>query len=175
MQERVIWPSAHLVLCFIMIGSDVLYSVRRKTPWIDCWSGLGGNVESYDYDLVYAVIREAWQEASLIVFRDRIRKVAEFKVFREGKGMTLLHVFLTDYYEGIPRTTSEMGPHRNFSKRIFPKKTIPGDNLWLPEIFDGEIMGGSIHRSADLETLRGINIYPVDPKSFIIEDQKLWK
>lgn len=162
--ERTKFPSKNLVLGFLDLGDFFMLSVRRRPPWLGCISGLGGGVEDCDLGIFDAMRREARQEAEITVCPLHMEKRGEFKIFRQGKEMVLLHVFVFHEFEGEITTTDEMGPHDLFLKNKLPiKDMILGDKFWVKRIFDGEFLLGEIYTSADSETLISISIGSCDP------------
>lgn len=161
MSERIIFPSDELVVGFPLEGQDVWLGIRRRTPWLGCLSGLGGNREPEDRNIFDIMRREARDEALIETDPAFMEKWGEFGVMREGKRPLVLHVILIHRFKGIPTTTEEMGPHLKFPVCNLPLgEMVPGDEKWVGHMLEKkEYVRGTIWRSADAEKLLGIEVH----------------
>ncbi|EKE20389.1 MAG: hypothetical protein ACD_8C00006G0001 [uncultured bacterium] len=157
-----------MVLGYFVKDGDVGLGLRKKTPWSGKLSGPGGNREECDKSLKDALVREVKVELDVNIALDEIEKRAEFKIFRPGKKPILLHVYTMGRYQGDFKASDEMDIPWWFPIEYLPiELMVPGDEHWVYRMLKGEFLGGEIHRSLDFETLIYMNVYEVDPKSFV--------
>lgn len=143
----------------------VLLGERLKSPWINLFSGFGGNLESGDESPIQRQILELYQEAKIKVEAEDIEKRAEFIIDIKGKEPKLLHVYTADKFSGGGERTEEMRPEW-FSFRNIPiHRMIPGDEFWVPRILNGEYLSGTIFRDEKLNFLN-IDVWLSSPRLF---------
>jgi len=128
----------------------VLLGERLKNPWMNLFSGFGGNVEEGDKNSLQRQVIELYQEAKIIAKETDIVKKAEFVIDIKGKEPKLLHVYTVNEFSGKGERTKEMRPEW-FSFHNLPiHKMIRGDEFWVPRILAGEYLTGIIFRDAKL-------------------------
>ncbi len=140
-------------LCFPIrnFGSpaqEVLLAEKRKVLNIGTLNGFGGKFDpDLDNDIWDTNARELKEESGLIVVRTR--KVAEVLFYYHATNLPfetmLVSVFLVTEWTGSPISTEEMKDPKWYRTRdIDYSKLSPGDQLWLPRVFAGECLKGTL-------------------------------
>lgn len=143
----------------------VLLGERQKNPWKEQFSGFGGNVEKDDEDLLQRQIIELEEEAGIIAQKTDIIKKAEFVINVKDKEPKMLHVYVVNKFSGEGKRTEEMRPEW-FAFRSLPiHRMIKGDEFWVPRIFAGEYLTGTIFRDAEFNFLN-IEVTPCNSSYF---------
>lgn len=105
------------------------------------YNGTGGKVEEGE-NIVEATIREAKEEIG--VLPSLIKKVAEltFTFPHNESWNQLVHVYITETWEGELVETDEMAPNW-FNVEEIPYKIMwPDDIFWLPHVLNGKYVKG---------------------------------
>lgn len=144
----------------------VLLGLKRKREGksfgVGKWNGYGGGLEPEDNgDLEVCVCRETWDECGIDL--KNLRKVGETRYVFEGDEQDhLVHIYTTDYFEGEPVDSDEMGRHTWFDVSDIPydaNEVSDGygmwknDRFWMPYLLRGEGFKAEICMTADGETL----------------------
>jgi len=138
-----------------MRNSTLLFLVKKQNGVIDkiClamkkrgfgagrWNGVGGKVNEGE-SIEEATKREAHEEIGIVL--KVMSKVAElsFTFPNNVSWNQLVHVYLTDKWEGDPVESEEMKPEW-FSVNAIPFPDMwPDDIFWLPKVIDGKLIKG---------------------------------
>jgi len=123
-------------LCFAKRGDEILLGMKKEGWGQGRWNGAGGKIEPGEFE-ERAASRELFEEFGLIT--ENLNKVAEITfTFPDKSWNQVVHVYLTQNWEGEITESDEMKP------RWFPIKEIPylemwsDDIYWLPLVLQGE-------------------------------------
>ncbi len=139
-----------VTITFILKKNKVLLGVKKKGFGAGNWNGYGGKVRSSERSTIESTaIREIREECRLRVRKNSLNKVAVVKFYFNKKLFFKCFVFIVTEFEGEPKETKEMGPHKWFSLEKLPQKMWPGDRLWLPLIFSGKKIRAAVNFNTD--------------------------
>jgi mutator protein MutT len=117
--------------------TDICLAMKKRGFGMGRYNGVGGKVEQGE-TIEQAVKREAEEEIGVTV--GTITKCAEltFTFPHKEDWNQLVHVYLTNTWQGEIIETEEMNPTW-FAVSDIPYKTMwPDDIFWLPKVLDGE-------------------------------------
>jgi len=132
--------------------NKVLLGLKLRGFGKDKWNGFGGKLEDEDNgDLERCVFRETKQEAGIEV--RNLRKIGETKYVFEGKEQDhLVHIYVTDYFDGYPVKTEEMAPEWFAADEIPYDEMWHNDRYWIPYLLKGEEFRAVINMTAKGDT-----------------------
>lgn len=122
--------------------TEICLAMKKRGFGKGRWNGVGGKVEKGE-TIEQAAAREAKEEISVSIAA--LTKVAELAfMFPHNPAFDqLVHVYLTDTWDGAPSESEEMDP------RWYPVGDIPfgsmwpDDEFWLPIVVAGSKVRGS--------------------------------
>lgn len=117
--------------------TDICLAMKKRGFGAGRYNGVGGKVEEGE-SIEEAVKREAHEEIGVVV--NDIAKCAElaFTFPHKEDWNQLVHVYITDVWEGDIVETEEMNPVW-FSVSTIPYDAMwPDDIFWLPKVLEGE-------------------------------------
>lgn len=120
---------------------DICLAMKKRGFGKGRFNGVGGKVEEGE-EIETAVRREAQEEVGVIV--GDVVKCAElsFTFPHEPSFDQLVHVYMTDNFEGEPVETEEMNPSWLSTSNIPYGQMWPDDIFWLPHVLDGKKVQG---------------------------------
>ena len=119
--------------------SDVCLAMKKRGFGAGRWNGAGGKCE-LDESVEDAARRETEEE--ILVTPGELMKSAEleFRFPHQPEWDQLVHVFLTEEWEGEPGESEEMSP-KWFDVSDIPFDDMwPDDPYWLPRVLAGETL-----------------------------------
>lgn len=122
--------------------TDVCLAMKKRGFGVGRYNGVGGKVEEGE-SIEDAVKREAREEIGVVV-RD-MNKCAElaFTFPHKNDWNQLVHVYITDEWQGEIVETEEMNPIW-FTVGDIPYNIMwPDDIFWLPKVLDGNYVKAS--------------------------------
>lgn len=120
----------------------VLLAMKKRGFGEGRWNGAGGKVKDGE-TVLEAAVREVNEELSIVVHS--LKKVAElsFTFPHEPSFDQIVHVYLTNSWDGEPAEGDEMRP-KWFAIDSIPYGEMWSDDiLWLPHILDGKRLKGA--------------------------------
>jgi len=144
-------------LCFIVAGSPparLLLGRKKRGFGRGKLNGLGGKVRP-DETPVRTIVREVYEEASVVVSPDTLRSAGSitFRFPFERSFDQHVHIFVTPHWDGIAKESAEMAP------AWFPIDGIPYDRMWdddrywLPHVLAGKRIRAEFSFAEDNETV----------------------
>lgn len=114
-------------LCYVRDGNKILLGMKKKGLGVGKWNGFGGKIEN-DESIEAAALREMREEANLVCVQ--LKKHAELTFIFPHKPEfdQVVHVFVTDKWEGIPSETDEMKPE------WFSADKLPYNQMWISDL-----------------------------------------
>ena len=122
--------------------TDICLAMKKRGFGVGRYNGTGGKVEEGE-SIEDAVKREAREEIGVVV--QDMSKCAElaFTFPHKADWNQLVHVYITDEWQGEIVETEEMNPVW-FTVGDIPYNTMwPDDIFWLPKILDGNYIRAS--------------------------------
>lgn len=122
--------------------TEICLAMKKRGFGKGRWNGVGGKVEAGE-SIEQAAAREAKEEISVTVAA--LMKVAELSfTFPHNPSFDqLVHVYLTDTWDGSPAESEEMDP-RWFMVGAIPFDSMwPDDEFWLPNVLAGDKIRGA--------------------------------
>lgn len=119
--------------------SQICLAMKKRGFGKGRWNGVGGKVGDKVQETVeQAAVRETEEEIGVKV-KD-LQKVAELKFnFPHNSAWDqLVHVFVTESWEGEPAESEEMSPRWFLVANIPYKDMWPDDIFWLPKMLEGK-------------------------------------
>ena len=121
---------------------DICLAMKKRGFGMNKWNGVGGKVESGE-TIEQAAIRETKEEIAVHI--QDIDKVAEltFHFTHNPSWDQVVHVYITDSWDGEPTESEEMRPQWYTVDSIPYDNMWPDDKFWLPEIVQGNKLKAS--------------------------------
>jgi mutator protein MutT len=118
---------------------EICLAMKKRGFGAGRWNGVGGKVHEGE-SIEEAAIREAKEEISVEV-KD-LKKVALISFIFPHNLLwdQLVHVYLTESWEGEPKESEEMNPEWFNVSQIPYKDMWPDDIFWLPKVLEGELI-----------------------------------
>lgn len=144
----------HATLCVVRNGSKILLGMKKKGFGAGKFNGFGGKVENGEA-VDAAAARELWEESGLKVAVSDLQKKAEltFTFPHKPEWNQIVHVFVTERWQGAPTESEEMKPEWFEIANIPFEKMWVDDPHWLPHVLDGKFVTASISFSPDEKIL----------------------
>lgn len=121
--------------------TDVCLAMKKRGFGIGRYNGVGGKVELTE-SIEGGAIREAKEEIGVDVLVLSLCATLNFTFLDNSAWNQLVHVYLTDSWEGEPSEGEEMNP-KWFSVKDIPYTTMwPDDIYWLPSVLEGKLVRG---------------------------------
>lgn len=124
--------------------SEILLAMKKRGFGVGRWNGVGGKLGDGE-TIEQAVIREAYEEINIVTKESDLQKVAElaFTFQHRPDFDQLVHVYITETWQGDPVESEEMKPEWYQVSEI-PFDTIwPDDKFWIPQMIDGKLIKGA--------------------------------
>ncbi len=121
--------------------SEICLAMKKRGFGVNRWNGVGGKVESHKGETIeQGAKREAYEEIGVIV--DQLDKVAELAFYfpHNPDWHQLVHVYLSESWEGEPKESEEMKPEWFSVEKIPFENMWPDDIYWLPEVLKGNLL-----------------------------------
>ena len=154
-----------VTLCFLLRGNEVLLAMKKRDFGVGRWNGFGGKRQHEDETVERIAIRELEEESGIVVVEAALERVADIDFYFAVKPEwnQHVHVFFVREWSGEPRETDEMRP------QFFPIDAVPygpemwpEDVKWMPRIFAGEVLRGSILFKDTEGNAERIELVPVE-------------
>lgn len=120
---------------------DICLAMKKRGFDAGRFNGVGGKVEEGEA-IEGAVRREAKEEIGVTVGAITKRAELSFTFPHEPSFDQLVHVFVTEDWEGEPAETEEMSPSWLSSSYIPYEQMWPDDIFWLPQVLEGKNVRG---------------------------------
>ena len=135
-------PLRDVTLVFLMEKkdgeiTDICLAMKKRGFGVGRWNGAGGKVEKGE-TIEEGAAREVTEEIGVIM--RGMTKVAEltFHFALKSEWDQLVHVFLSESWDGEPEESEEMSP-KWFPISDIPYETMwPDDKFWLPLVIRGD-------------------------------------
>lgn len=117
--------------------TEVCLAMKKRGFGIGRWNGVGGKVDAGE-SLEEATIREAKEEIG--VDAKDLQKVGEIAFSFKFKPdyNQLVHIYITESWEGEPVESEEMAPAWYSVDKIPYDIMWPDDIFWIPKVLGGE-------------------------------------
>lgn len=121
--------------------TSICLAMKKRGFGVGRYNGVGGKVEANE-SIEAAAIREAKEEIRVDVLHLSLCATLRFTFLHNSAFNQVVHVYLTDTWEGEPSESEEMNP------AWFPIKDIPytmmwpDDIYWLPSVLEGKLVRG---------------------------------
>jgi len=123
---------------------EICLAMKKRGFGAGRWNGVGGKVEDGE-SIEEATIREAKEEIGITA--RELQKVGEisfsFKFTPDYN--QLVHVYITENWEGEPTESEEMAPDWYSVDEIPYKIMWPDDIFWIPKVMNGEKIKASFY------------------------------
>src|SRR3989344_3884813 len=128
----------------------VLLAMKKVRFGAGKYNGTGGRVEEGETP-VAAAVREAREEVGVLVAQSDVRKHGEILFSFEGKPdwSRLVHIFVTEKWDGEPTESEEMRPEWFALEDIPYEKMWIDDKFWVPLVLAGDVLEASFHFVGD--------------------------
>jgi 8-oxo-dGTP diphosphatase len=143
--------TAEASLNYLIKDNQVLLMEKQNKIGAGKLNGLGGKMDPSDKNIEVTMIRESYEEATVIPLV--YKKMAEILFHNPSDDETLrhmlVHMFVTTSWHGKPKSSNEMKNPKWFDiddllVEKAKKEMMPGDHLFIKEILTGTAMRGTI-------------------------------
>lgn len=116
---------------------EICLAMKKRGFGAGRWNGVGGKVEEGE-GIKEATIREAKEEIGIVT--SELQKVVEIAFSFKFKPdyNQLVHIYITENWEGKPIESEEMAPAWYSVDKIPYDIMWPDDIFWLPKVLNGE-------------------------------------
>ena len=135
-------------LCYIVSSGKILL-IKKKKGGNTCWNG--ANTEVKNYDISFSASKEMYDEIKIVPAE--IKKVGEIELFSDDKLECIIHIFLTDEYDGVEKETEIATPKWFKIDRIPYDEMWPGDRFWMPLMIVGKKFDGRFYFDSEAKNL----------------------
>lgn len=124
--------------------SDVCLAMKKRGFGAGRWNGMGGKVQ--DESIESATVRETEEEVGVKVLENDLQKVGKifFTFPAKPEWDQIVHVFLTEKWEGEPKESEEMKPEWFNVDDIPYSEMWPADRYWIPLMIEGKCINAAI-------------------------------
>jgi 8-oxo-dGTP pyrophosphatase MutT (NUDIX family) len=128
----------------------ILLAMKKVRFGAGKYNGMGGGVEEGETPAA-AAVREILEEVRVTVKKEHARAMGAIRFSFEGKPDwdRLVHLFLSEQWEGEPVETEEMAPEWFKVDEIPYDKMWIDDRFWLPLLLDGSTVDAEFHFEGD--------------------------
>jgi len=129
---------------------QVLLGLKKRGFGRGKWNGFGGKLNPGE-STVKAAVREVFEESSLVVALESLVPAGEVVFLTKDRPefATRVEVFVAFAWTGTPTESEEMVPQWFPLDRLPFESMWPADPLWLPLIFEGQTVSGTVVFSKD--------------------------
>lgn len=130
--------------------NKILLAMKKRGFGTGKWNGVGGKLSEGE-TMKGAMIREAQEEIEVVLNTDDLVEVAVIRFsFKDKKEWNqIVHVFLTEKWDGVPKETEEMNP-KWYDTNSLPYEDMWIDDIhWLPRVLKGEKINASFMFNKD--------------------------
>ena len=145
------------VICYPLRGTlplapadELLMIEKRRGLGADLYNGPGGKVEPGETPMA-AAVRETREETGVAVAD--LDKRGEFDFYFGDEHVFCCHVFVARDVGGELRDTPEAFPEWRARKDVPYDEMWADDELWLPQVLDGDTIRGVFYFDADGDEL----------------------
>src|SRR3989344_3930407 len=140
---------------------QILLAMKKRGFGEGKWNGVGGKIEAGE-TIEAAAVREAKEEAGVLVQPEDLKKVAVMEFSFDGKPEVRLrvHTFLTERWSGEPTESDEMRPLWHGTKILPYQKMWVSDQYWLPRVLMGERLEAAFTFTASGEEILAMKVEP---------------
>ena len=144
-----------LTLCYLVREDAICLGMKKRGFGAGNWNGFGGKCEG-DETLRAAAAREL-QEESLVTVREvDLEQVAELDFHFVNGDHLNVHAYFAKRWSGEPEETEEMRPAWFLFSEIPYEKMWADDIHWMPRVFAGEKLRGTVwfdERGVDIKKM----------------------
>src|SRR3989344_311939 len=117
--------------------TDICLAMKKRGFGVNRWNGVGGKVDDQKETVEEAAKRETKEEINVSV-KD-LKKVAELSFYfpHNPAWDQIVHVYLTESWDGDPKESEEMRPEWFLLKKYSFKKIGVECQFWVLKIFEG--------------------------------------
>lgn len=147
-----------LVVCILRKNNKILLGRKKTGMEIGNWNSAGGKIEPGENSET-AVIREAQEELSIKL--NFVKYSGKIK-FHFGGPDVIVHFFISDSWEGVPKESNELGPLEWFETSNLPFDEMwPADRYIWPIIIGGQQVQGEVFFTPDTKGVVSHTVRPV--------------
>lgn len=123
--------------------TDICLAMKKRGFGVNRWNGVGGKVDDQKETVEEAAKRETKEEINVSV-KD-LKKVAELSFYfpHNPAWDQIVHVYLTESWDGDPKESEEMRPEWFLLKDIPFQEMWSSDQFWLLEVLRGALIKGN--------------------------------
>ncbi len=151
--ENIEYKLMPTTLLLVIKENKILLAAKKRGFGLGKYNGVGGKLEEGE-SVEEAMIRETFEEISIVPTEYKLRAVIDFKEFY--KGMPVIektHIFVATDYTGQPTETEEMKPFWFDLDKIPYHNMFPDDSFWLPQLIEGKNIIGYFEFDKDFNKL----------------------
>ena len=128
----------------------ILLAQKKRGFGTGMYNGVGGKRQ--EGETIYeAMVREAYEEICIKPIDAKLVGKLEFSLYlHEEQTTEIMHIYLTNDFEGEPAESDEMRPEWFDLDKIPYDKMFADDIIWLPEVMKGNKVAGRVVFDKDL-------------------------
>jgi len=149
----------HATLCFIVKDGRILLIMKKRGFGKGYWNGPGGKVDNGELPINCA-IRELEEEIGVTPLNLKNRGKLEF--FMGDDDNWLVHIFVSDNYNGTIIETEEAIPKWYQINQIPFDKMWDDDKYWLPLVLENKVIQGKFWYANDMKSLINYDIQVIN-------------
>lgn len=117
--------------------SSLCLAMKKRGFGVGRWNGTGGKVEKGE-SIAEAAVRETTEEIGVVPRKLEKIGTITFHFTEHSAFNQLVHVYVSESWEGEPRETEEMRPEWFRTEDIPYDAMWPDDRYWLPLLIEGK-------------------------------------
>jgi NADH pyrophosphatase NudC (nudix superfamily) len=148
-----------LTLVYLLRENEICLALKKRGFGAGNYNGYGGKVEEGE-TIQEGAVREVYEESLVRVQESDLAQVAAMTFYLHGEQLQVT-AYVTYQWEGVPQETEEMKP-KWFTTAAIPYEKMWADDVhWMPRIFAGEKLVGTVWFEKDGKTIAAMEWNPV--------------